>query len=226
MKHARAKLNDLLRSVVPGSPVPSARFESAGYIARLRRFNASENYRSDLRRVLALLQPFHGMKVLDFGCGLGEATAVLSELGCAATGVDIGSTTLEVAAREHPAAAFLRMPTLPRDQDAAIALHTLSYVPSSYEAVSAIHDALRPGGRLVLCEPNPLFVFAMLPLNLFNEYVPDENLVYCRGSRSWKRVLTAAGFHDIEIGFHGEFPGLLRVRALRSRLVAVAHKLR
>ena len=106
----------------------------------------------------------------------------------------------------------------------SFAIHTLSYVPDAVEALAAIYSVLRPGGRLILCEPNPLFVLMMLPRNLFNDYLPDENLVYCRSYRSWKRALRAAGFHDIVVDPHGEFPGFLRVRALRSRLIAVAHK--
>ncbi len=164
------------------------------------------------------------MSVLDYGCGLGRATAALSELGCAATGLDIAPGTLERAAREHPGAVFASMPPLPDNQDAVIAIHTLSYVPDGAEALSAIYDALRPGGRLILCEPNPLFVLAMLPRNLFNDYLPDENLVYCRGFRSWKRTLRAAGFCEVAGERYGEFPDALRFHALRSRLVFVAYK--
>jgi 2-polyprenyl-3-methyl-5-hydroxy-6-metoxy-1,4-benzoquinol methylase len=200
------------------------RFGTAEYIARLRRFNASANYLADLKRVVELLQPFTGMKVLDFGCGLGAASSALAALGCVVTGADANGNLLEAAAREHPRVVFKRDDALPREQDAAIALHVLSYVPNVPDTLNRIYGALRAGGRIVFCEPNPLFALAMLPRNLFNDYLADENVVYCRSYSAWPRVLRRAGFTGIQGETYGEFPSFPKNRALRSRVIFTARK--
>jgi hypothetical protein len=90
--------------------------------------------------------------------------------------------------------------------------------------LTRIHDALRAGGRIVFCEPNPLFALAMLPRNLFNDYLPDENLAYCRSYGAWLPVLRRACFTGIQCETSGEFPIFPKIQALRSRLIFTARK--
>ncbi len=165
------------------------------------------------------------MKVLDFGCGLGAASAALATLGCVVTATDANGNLLAAAAREHSGLVFTHDDALPREQDAAIALPVLSYVADVPSTLTRIYDALRAGGRIVFCEPNPLFALAMLPRNLFNDYLPDENLAYCRSYGAWPPLLRRAGFTVIQGETFGEFPSFPKLRALRSRLVFTARKI-
>ena len=96
-------------------------------------------------------------KVYDLGCGHGETTASLRELGVDARGLDLSAKLLEQAALRYPGVEFEQgnMLALPcPDEFLAGAVGFYSIVHFSVEDLrvvfTEIHRALRPGGRLLL----------------------------------------------------------------------------
>jgi arsenite methyltransferase len=120
--------------------------------------------RDMLRRrqlVRAALAAAPGERILDVGCGPGFYVAeLLEEVGTegSITGVDVSPQMLAVASRRceghsnvtfHEAAAT----SLPVDDasfDAAFSVQVLEYVPEVDIALSEMHRAVRPGGRVVV----------------------------------------------------------------------------
>ena len=112
------------------------------------------------------LLPQAGERVLDVGCGAGTAELILSALqpgGVHFVGVDLARTRLHDARRamrEQGVAAELatadaqRLPFAPASFDAAFAVAVLQHVPQPRAVVGGLRRVLRPGGRLVLAEPD------------------------------------------------------------------------
>jgi SAM-dependent methyltransferase len=112
------------------------------------------------------LLPQPGERVLDVGCGAGTAELILSALqpgGVHFVGVDLVHARLRDARRamrEQGVAAELatadaaRLPFAPESFDGAFAVAVLQHVPKPRAVVEALRRVLKPGGRLVLAEPD------------------------------------------------------------------------
>lgn len=116
----------------------------------------------------AELGPVHGLRVLDYGCGMGGTTARLVAFGARVTGLDISLSRLQQA-RQH-----VKQETAGNVNLAQGAAETLPFGDSAFDvvlgkqilhhldwktAIPEIVRVLRPGGRAVFLEPlihNPL----------------------------------------------------------------------
>jgi MPBQ/MSBQ methyltransferase len=106
--------------------------------------------------------PPGGGSALDAGCGTGFQSALLTELGWDAHGIDVSAGLLAVARRRLPGAALAlaSVETLPYPDasfDAIVCCgSTLSFVDEPARALAELGRVLRPGGRLLLdCEHRP-----------------------------------------------------------------------
>jgi SAM-dependent methyltransferase len=106
--------------------------------------------------------PNGGGSALDAGCGTGFQSALLTELGWDAHGIDVSAGLLAVARRRLPGASFAlaSVETLPYPDacfDAVVCCgSTLSFVDDPARALTEMGRVLRPGGRLLLdCEHRP-----------------------------------------------------------------------
>lgn len=115
---------------------------------------------------LQLLGDVHGLQVLDFGCGGGQACIALARQGALVTGLDISSQQLAFAERQVLAAQvqvqFLlgsseRLAQLPvAAWDLILSIYAFHYLPDLPECLAACQRCLRPGGRLVFSLDHPL----------------------------------------------------------------------
>lgn len=222
MKHYKEKLADLLRCFAEGT-YAGERF-GAGYLARLTAYERTDNCRTDLARVIALVRPQPGLRVLDYGCGTGVLCGELAAAGCAVTGADAISEVLALARQRHPDVPFVGISDAAGEYDVIVSMHVLGHVPDARQALAKMRSLLRPGGRLVFCVPNPAFTIAMIPNNMVNDYLPDPTVMRCWPRRRLISEFTLAGFSNITIETFGEFPAIFRFDALRSRLVGEASK--
>ncbi|HEX4222562.1 MAG TPA: class I SAM-dependent methyltransferase [Pseudonocardiaceae bacterium] len=111
--------------------------------------------RTALRLLAEQVRALGGGLVADIGCGPGQFTAYLRELGVDAFGVDLSPAMVELARRDHPGLRFeigsMTDPDLlDRPLAGVLAAWSLIHVPD--EEVPAVlghfHRALRPGGVL------------------------------------------------------------------------------
>jgi SAM-dependent methyltransferase len=128
------------------------------YAAKLQRFNAFAA--PELRQAIASLQPRPGMRVLDVGCGTGEALAWLAaEVGAEGTVVGMDLAAAHVAAARPVARCsgalalqgdLLRAPLRQGSFDLAWSVNVINHLRDPLAGLAAIAALLRPGGRIAL----------------------------------------------------------------------------
>lgn len=126
-------------------------------------YDALDPERGDLLPYLALADELGARSVLDIGCGTGVLALLLAERGLAVVGLDPAGGSLAVA-RGRPAAEAVRWvhgdASALADLDPSVAVDLTVMTGNAAQAVTdddawaatlrAAHDALVPGGHLVL----------------------------------------------------------------------------
>jgi len=136
----------------------------------------AEQTEGEIDRVLAILRPPEGARVLDLACGTGRHSIELARRGFSVLGVDIAPDLLEVAdkdAAEEPGdvsflEADLRKLDFDEEFDVVLNLNdgAIGYFETEEEnhrTFEVIAAALRPGGGNLLQLPNVLYAETHLP---------------------------------------------------------------
>ncbi|WP_297018910.1 class I SAM-dependent methyltransferase [Thalassospira sp.] len=159
-------------------------------------------------------------KVLEIGCGIGSDLHWLALMGCKATGIDVKSEWIDaaneltkvVSKNFGPVGVDIRRINLldmPAEQfDLIYMKDTFHHLEPRVEVTAKIASMLRPGGRVVIVEPNawnPLIQLQMFRIRGFNtiltktDQATGEKFVYGNerllfGS-TMKRLFRQAGVH-------------------------------
>ncbi len=156
---------------------------------------------------------------LDFGCGTGNLTERLVRTHAEVHGYDPSTESITAARERAPAATFhTSLETLPRGHfETAIMSGVLHHVPPSKRAdvTQTVRQSLRPGGRVVVFEHNPLNPLTRRAVAAC-EFDDDAILLFPWEARG---LLRASGFTEIELRFIVFFPkALARLRPLEPSL--------
>jgi SAM-dependent methyltransferase len=154
----------------------------------------------DFGHVLQILDLHAGMSLVELGCGSGWMTRFAARHGLDAHGYDIApemiSIARELAEQEGSDARFevadMETLDLGRRFDAALLYDALHHSRRADLVLHTAHRALRPGGRLLLVEPNWKHRFQGRDAS--DEYGVTE-MGY--SPRQLKRLLREAGFAEI-----------------------------
>lgn len=103
--------------------------------------------------VINILEPNMGESILDLGCGTGDLTKTLYDLGVYVTGMDKSANMIEQARFKYPDIPFQvgDATALPFDEtfDAIFSNATLHWIKSPEKALQSIYHSLKKGGRFV-----------------------------------------------------------------------------
>ena len=155
----------------------------------------------DFGYVLQLLDLRPGMSFCELGCGSGWMTRYAARHGLQAEGYDISPDMIEIArglaAEEGLDVRFevgdMEELDLGRRFDACLLYDALHHTPRADLAFATAHRALKPGGMLLLAEPNWKHRFQGRDAS--GEYGVTE-LGYT--PRRLKRLLRAQGFTNVQ----------------------------
>ena len=121
-------------------------------------------------------------KVLDFGCGSGYGTHMLSENAESVIGVDISKEAIDYAKKEFSSSNlnFMTIPELGHKKfDVITSFQVIEHVPNDCEYTLNLRNLLNPGGILIISTPDKkhrLFKYIQQPWNVFHlkEYTPKS----------------------------------------------------
>jgi 2-polyprenyl-3-methyl-5-hydroxy-6-metoxy-1,4-benzoquinol methylase len=116
----------------------------------------------DVAAIVSLLELARGVRFCELGCGSGWIVRFAARCGAEAVGYDIAPAMVEIArvqaAKEHVDARYdvgdMEELDLGRQFDACLVYEALHHSNRPDRVLETAHRALRPGGRLLLVEPN------------------------------------------------------------------------
>ena len=125
-----------------------------------------------------------GSRVLDVGTGAGDAAGSAVRRGAEATGIDVASAMVEIAAQRYPDATFVQAPAteLPfADEafDAVVANNVIQHIGDPGRAARELKRVLVPGGRIALsswdgAERSPFFAAVLGAVERAEVPAPSE----------------------------------------------------
>ena len=99
-----------------------------------------------------------GGKLLDVGCGSGEALAMFRDLGWNVSGIDpdpVAAACGRESRSVEVTAGFLEAASYPENHFDYVTLHhVIEHLPDVTRTLKAVHHVLKPGGRLLVATPN------------------------------------------------------------------------
>jgi SAM-dependent methyltransferase len=118
-------------------------------------------YKVNVPAMFALM-PDEAQKVLDFGCGGGDVTAMLAEKYELVEGCDPSPAMLDISSRGYPAITFFEWDaTKPLENktgyyDAIFSKLAMHFVQNLQPVANQLFAVLRPNGSLVFSVPHPI----------------------------------------------------------------------
>lgn len=105
------------------------------------------------RDLLSLLKHKPGERILDVGCGTGQLTSAIADVGAQVVGLDQSPEMIAAARKNYPELQFeiadIATVSYTSEFDAVFSNAALHWVKDQQGAVRAMARALKPGGRLV-----------------------------------------------------------------------------
>ncbi len=130
------------------------------FIAMSDQLGRYEETRAECEQIVALAGLEPGARILDAGCGFGRTVGVLQGMGFDAVGVDISPAVIEEARTRNPGPSYLvhdltqPLPAEVERFDAIVNVYSSFGYGETVEDDAAVlrtwHDALKPGGALVM----------------------------------------------------------------------------
>lgn len=104
--------------------------------------------------LLAWLNPSAGERILDLGCGTGDLTAQIAQIGAEVIGVDANAEMLALAREKFPSLRFVQadamaLPSFDCPFDGVFSNAVLHWIPDLTRVATGLARSLRSGGRFV-----------------------------------------------------------------------------
>lgn len=182
-------------------------------------------------RVVAAAGLQAGERVLDVGCGPGKYTVVLQRAGLQVEGLDLTPKLvddLHAVAPDIPAHVgdILDPPAELTGFDAVTGFFVLHHLADLTAAFRGVARMLRPGGRAVFCEPNPVFLgyYVQIALTRGMTFRGEAGIPRMRAGLIGDAA-RAAGFATCRVERFGALPPALANKEWGGRVEATVERI-
>jgi SAM-dependent methyltransferase len=157
-----------------------------------------------------------GERVLDVGCGMGRYTLPLAERGMKVEGLDLSRALLDQLDAFnggrydiplHCADVLDSPPGLEESFDAVVGFFTLHHLHDLASSFRAMARLVKPGGRIVFLEPNPLnpLYYIQLVVSPGMSWAGDKGILKMRPGTVF-RAMELGGLGNCSLARFGFFP--------------------
>lgn len=160
------------------------------------------------------------LRILDLGCGNGNLTRCLAEMGHEVTGVDSSESGIDIARKSASGCYFIRADIceLPFDKledsfDVVISVEVIEHLLYPGELIKAAARCLRRGGRLILTTPYHGYL-KNLVISVLNKWDRHVDVLKKGGhikffsAKTLRALLEKENFININFRFTGRLPCL------------------
>jgi SAM-dependent methyltransferase len=175
----------------------------------------------ELRRRFLLAEIGPGDRALDVGCGTGEFTAQMAQVGAGVVGTDVAEAALERARTRHRGLDFRittidgPLPFPDNSFDLVWASEVIEHIGDTARWLSEVRRVLTPAGRLLLTTPSHgRLRVALAGVSHFSEPLGDHLHLYTRGSLG--SLLAEFDFDHISVRTAAGVPPLRRLLLARA----------
>ena len=169
------------------NPMPSQQVIDdyyARYWINTKNIRNGERKIRKLKRILGrVLKRIEGKRFLDIGCNTGFGVEAARQLGYDATGVDVSSEAIEIAARLYPQNRFLActaqdFASRGEQFDAILCREVIEHMPEVHSFAAALKSLMKPGAILWLTTPDAGHIRVPKNFPEWKEVIPPEHLGY------------------------------------------------
>ena len=137
------------------------------YKSKLKQFNSTPKYNSELNFLSQLMTPIRGEKILDYGCGLGTAVRYFRDhFGADCFGFDV------VNYREVDDLSLFRDKFFFKF-DNVYFMHSIAHVPDIENKLEELKELLNPEAKIYVITPNRDWIEEVGVMN----YIPDPTVI-------------------------------------------------
>jgi SAM-dependent methyltransferase len=157
-----------------------------------------------------------GERVCEWGAGLGRFSAQFVAFGCPVTAIELSPALAqgcEAVLRDVPGCELrigdvLEVASeLPATFDVVAGFFMLHHLPSLDPYIEAAARLLRPGGRVVFIEPNPMNPLYALQITFTpGMHWAEEGGIYRLWAGRLRRAAENAGLNDVRLEHYGALP--------------------
>jgi SAM-dependent methyltransferase len=139
-------------------------------------------------------------RILDLGCGPGRGLDLLRASRCKPLGLDTSAEMLRDASRSAPCvrASAMALPLRAGVLDGLLCTNSFHHYPEPLATLRELRRVLRPGGRLVLVDPNAESLAARLAI-YGGEALAFGLDVHLHTRAQWRTMCRDAGFARCEV---------------------------
>jgi len=180
--------------------------------------------------VIRALRDFGAKTVLDLGCGNGQFTGQLTDLGFQAVGVDMSSSGIEIARKTRPDLEFDLVDIaedLPEQYcgrfDSVVAVEVVEHLLLPRQLMQRAAQALKPGGSLIVTAPYHGYL-KNLALAVTNQYdhhwqaLRDYGHVKFFSKRTLCQLFEECGFTVTSVQGAGRLPLLAKSMVITGKM--------
>lgn len=165
------------------------------YKEKLKQFNSTPKYKTEIDFLLKLIQPKEREKILDYGCGLGNLVhKIRNEFNSECFGYDVNNYRENDDEYLFKSNYFFKF-------DKVYFMHSIAHVPEIEQKLLDLKLLLNPDAKIYVITPNKCYLDCLLNV----VYAPDPTVIKHRYMHEWIDVFESAGFEIENIGQIGEF---------------------
>lgn len=157
----------------------------------------------DIAAVYSLLPDNPKLKILDLGCGTGWTSAFFAQSGHDVVGADIAPEAIEAAKAHNQHLDNLEFICSDYDElgnvgefDVVVFFDSLHHSENEMDGLLAAYRALKPGGKIILCEPGNGHSKSSWSIEAVQKYGVNERDMPPKLST---KQLKRAGFADVRV---------------------------